>query len=126
MKSKKIVKFDFSSGPCDGCPVDANEADVVDIGWEHLNEVAIENDCRWYGLPLEAVTLAQVRDTSAGITGWAKYDGPEIHDPYVEPPIIPTTVPAPDVARAKAKHDKRDIGTKESFLSHDRDRSREE
>ena len=66
---KKTVKFNYSLSPCDCCPVDANEADVFDIGREQLNEVAIENYCCWYGLPLGAVTMAQVRDTSARITG---------------------------------------------------------
>ena len=50
--------------------------------------------------------MSHVRDTSAGITGWAKYDGPGMYEPYVEPPIIPMTVAARDVARAKADRKK--------------------
>ena len=85
------------------CPVDTDEADIVDIGKEQLSEVAIENYCRWYGLPVGSADLAQGRDASVGVLGWAQYAGPGACEQFVEPPIVPTTVPAREVARAKAE-----------------------
>ena len=85
------------------CPVDTDEADIVDIGKEQLSEVAIENYCRWYGLPVGSADLAQGRDASVGVLGWAQYAGPGACEQFVEPPIVPTTVPARELARATAE-----------------------
>ena len=71
-KSKKAVKFDCSLSPCGCCPVTTNAADIVDIGQEQSIDVAVEIDCRWYGLPARSAALAQVRDTSAGVLGYAR------------------------------------------------------
>ena len=57
---------------------ETQEAKLPDVGVEALNACAIENYCRFYGLPAGCATLEQVIDTSAGVLGRASYDGPGI------------------------------------------------
>ena len=59
---------------------------LEDIGLRALEECAIENYCRFHGLPKGCATLAQVENTSAKMLGWAAYIGPGLHD-FMTPPI---------------------------------------
>ena len=43
-----------------------------------IRECAIENYCKFYGLPMMRATIEQVEHSSAGILGWAAYDGASI------------------------------------------------
>ena len=59
---------------------------LEDTGLRALEECAIENYCRFHGLPKGCATLAQVESTSARVLGWAAYIGPRLHD-FMTPPI---------------------------------------
>ena len=38
-----------------------------------INDEAIANYCRFYGLAERSASIAQIRDSSAGVNGWAGY-----------------------------------------------------
>ena len=72
-----------------------------DIGDKALRDAALENYTRWYGLPRGCSTIKQVIESSAGIAGWAKYDGPAMVE-FIEPPIIPKTRSAREITIERA------------------------
>jgi hypothetical protein len=71
--------------------IDLNDVDLNDMGVEAFYSCAIENYCRFYGLPAGSAVLAQLKDSSAGVLGWASFDGPGI--PFEEPSPFPKTNP---------------------------------
>ena len=50
-----------------------------------LEDTAVENYARFFGIEPGCATLAQVENSSSGVAGWAAYEGPGIE--YIAPPI---------------------------------------
>ena len=77
--------------PATSSMIDLNDVGLNDMGIETFYSCAIENYCRFYGLPSGSAVLAQLKDLSARVLGWASYDGPGI--PFEEPSPFPKTNP---------------------------------
>ena len=78
-----------------------------DIGTKALRSCAIENYCRFYGLPAGCATIEQVVDSSAGIYGWAAYDGPSIA--FEQSPMYPNSKPRQEIIAARQRNDHLDL-----------------
>ena len=56
------------------------ETDEDQETWRILDEVAVENFARFHNVPIDKVSPDMVRVSSAGVAGWANYEGPSAFD----------------------------------------------
>ena len=67
-----------------------------------MQDCAINNYCRLFGIQKGCATIHQVKESSAGILGWAAYDGPGI--PFEKPALYPNKIPQAEIkARREEK-----------------------
>ena len=60
-------------------------SDLLKDGIRVLEDAAVENYARFFGIEPGCATLAQVENSSSGVAGWAAYDKPGIE--YIVPPM---------------------------------------
>ena len=78
-----------------------------DVGIEVLKSAAVENYARFFHLSVKDVTVGHVENSSAGMLGWAAYDGPPI-------PVSDHPMPQPPLSRAKKDVERRRREKKEA------------
>ena len=98
-------------GQCWYCREDETLACNTDTGTEEWIACAIKSCFRFSGLPPGCVTLQQVVGSSAGVLGWAAYNGLGIK--FAQSPIYTNKIPKKEIEQRKQT--KKNIPSSEDF-----------